>query len=137
MARPRKPSKLKELNGSAVHNSNRVNKNEPKPKVALSGVPDHFTDKERDAWKDITTRIIDGVAFDSDHVHIEMAAKLLASIRHPSLDDTGRPVVVVSAYAQLASLLAKLGMNPSDRQKISVENQDEKKDPWAEFATKH
>ncbi|MBS9781466.1 MAG: hypothetical protein KGV56_03130 [Gammaproteobacteria bacterium] len=134
MARPRKPTKLKELNGSAAINPGRINKNEPKPTTPLSTAPSYFTKKEKQAWEDITSRIIDGVAFDCDFVHIELAAKLLASIRNPDKDDKGRPIVVVSAYAQLASLLAKLGMNPADRQKISIEPSKKEKDPWADFA---
>lgn len=123
MARPKKPTKLKELNGSAAHDSQRINKKEPKPTTPLAGPPKNLTSSEKQAWEDITGTVVPGVAFDSDRIHIEMTAMLLASIR----DAGGAPA---SAYAQLTSMLAKLGMNPADRTKIVVDNEETEDDPW-------
>ncbi len=127
MARPRKPTKLKELNGSAAVNPGRINKNEPKPTTPLGETPERFTALEREAWNDIVSTVVDGVAFDSDRIHIELTAMMLASIREAG----GAPA---SAYAQISSMLAKLGMNPADRSKITIADESEEADPWAEFA---
>ena len=108
---PRKPTALKRLQGTLQ--KYRTNENEPVPSGPLPDAPPgHLTEAERAAWESLVGIIPPGVAMNSDLAYLTMTAKLYAKLMADAISD-----------AQLNTLeraLSKLGLNPSDRSRITA-----------------
>src|SRR5215217_4279536 len=80
MARPRKPTIVKEISGTA--RKHRMNAAEPKPGAASFDPPAHLSDAAKQAWREvsgITERM--GVLTEADPVALEGFAGALADLR--------------------------------------------------------
>ncbi len=115
MARPRIPSKIQELKGAFKKDPQRARKSEPVPNAAFpKDPPNHLTDKEKDTWIEVSSRVPSGVLSDADVFQVEALSRLLALFR-----ETEEPSMAM--YQRLESALGKLGLNPSARAGLSVE----------------
>jgi hypothetical protein len=87
----------------------------PVPTSALGEAPATFTAAERAAWAMLAACAPDRVLFKRDEPVLALAARLWASI-------ASRPMAQVRSaeVARMESLLARLGMTPSDANRVSV-----------------
>lgn len=129
MPRPRKPTALALIDGSAKHDPQRFRDrmNAPDPAPGLGRPPTHLSKEEKKAWKEIEKQAAPGVLTISDRLHVEQLCRLIARSRAPSVEVEGVPVPhPVALYKAIESMLGKLGFNPSDRSRISTGAKDEK-----------
>ena len=118
MSRPSKPAQLHEISGGYIKHPERRNKNAPQPEKGIGPARDDLMDDERQCWDEIVSCICPGVLGNSDRIWVERAARLLARSRR---DDkfTGSNETALQTY------LSRLGMNPSDRTKITPRKPEE------------
>ena len=153
--RPRKPTAHKELAGTL--RKSRTNAAEPRlAPIVLPAPPGDLTDHERAAWVELKALIdpmqvataADAAAF---RAMVEDAG-MLAALRRSFIDSGGQPVVVeqtkagpqlrmrpeilsIPTFRKLLLLhFARWGIDPADRQRVSVLNAETtKQDPLAKF----
>lgn len=168
--RPRKPTHLKVVAGTAQ--PCRINANEPEPQRERPSPPSHLSDRGKAAWAEavlITDRM--GVLTEADPLALEDLAETLADLRaaRASLErpltltvmDDGVPVEkefaaggeryywtfgksgpmrrarpeladIADASRRLTACLAKFGLNPADRGRVSSKKAA-KKNAFAEL----
>lgn len=114
MARPRTPSNILDARGAFDKNPNRRRENEPEPLADIGEVPERLKTDEAEAWAEIVSSGHEGVFCQADRIAVEVASVLLAAFR---ADPIGMPA---AKLARLDSLLARFGMTPSDRSKVSA-----------------
>ena len=107
-----KPSAIKRLAGAYKKDPGRENKNEPKPRYGIGEAPDFFTDEKQKIWDEIVSQMAPGVLTNMDRIWLEQAVELLYKARTGDIPAAERTILMNS--------LNKLGMNPVERQKISV-----------------
>ncbi len=153
MARPRKPSHLKLVTGTA--RADRMNPNEPKP-VALADLapPPSMTTRATNAWRKLAPLLQRmGVLTEADTLALMQLCEAYAEIlsARAALRDRGGPTYetttvqggrMVRTYPEVAMLadadrrflqyLAAFGLTPASRSKVSA-NPDAGKDPLAEY----
>ena len=116
MGRPRKPSNVLDMNGSARRNPGRMRAQgrdtEPTDIPEIGDPPEWLTGDQSRAWKYIVRKCAAGVLKESDEIAVEIGARLLAKMWSGDIPD--------QQLRQLDTLLGKLGMNPSDRSKVSA-----------------
>lgn len=120
MGRPRKPTNVLELTGAFRKNPGRAaaREHEPKPADALVSPPASFNPETSTGarmlaiWHELVAQVPEGVLTTADAFHVELTCRLMFQVRI----GCGK----AGDYAQLNSLLGKMGLNPSDRSKISV-----------------
>lgn len=153
MARPRTPTALKLVKGTA--RKDRTNKAEPKPRRVIPSPPEHLSDRARTAWGAMSV-ILDrmGVLTEADAVALEDLCETYAELveARQALRDRGQatyegggeksgtiyrsyPEVaqVADASRRLMALLTKFGMTPADRSRVSAAGEDDTSDPWADL----
>ena len=92
MARPRKPTIVKEVSGTA--RKHRMNAAEPKPGAASFNPPEHLSDAAKEAWREISGIAEQmGVLTETDPVVLEGIAGTLADLRKARAA-LGRPLMV-------------------------------------------
>lgn len=114
MGRPRTPSNILDARGAFDKNPNRRRVDEPEPNGDIGEPPERLTEDQRAAWSEIVSTCANGVLCQSDRIAVEVAAVLLAMFR---ADPSGIPG---AKLARLDSLMARFGMTPSDRSKVSA-----------------
>lgn len=152
MARPRKPTHLKVVAGT--DQPCRTNKNEPKPRREKPSPPSHLSDKAKTAWGAVSV-ILDrmGVLTEADGYALEGLCEAYADLRlaRDSLSAAGelyyettnqsggvmlrpRPEVAMISDAdrRFAMWLAKFGLTPADRSRVSAALPDDG-NQFAEF----
>lgn len=122
MGRPRIPTEELERRGAFEKNPARgeAREGEPKPEKLIGDPPAHFTEPQKDAWREVVSRCHEGVLSDADSLAVEMAAVLLAQFR-AAPDD-----FAVSKITRLNALLSQFGMTPSDRSRVKVRSAEKK-----------
>lgn len=128
MARPRTPSNVLELRGSFQKNPQRKRLNEPKP----VGVVGDFSIGSADPakiWDELVESCPRNVLTASDRMALEIAVEYMRQFRE---NPTSCPSDRVKT---LIGLLARFGMTPSDRAKLSLPGGETKEEsPWAKFS---
>src|SRR6185312_7119894 len=104
MSRPRDSAAQQKLKGVDKKNPKRM-RTEPQPTGPLGGPPSHFTDEERDAWRELSKLAPPGVLTNADRWHVELASTLMANKRKYGIG--GKAGLTGSELAQLGTLLAK------------------------------
>lgn len=138
MGRPRKPTKLLELNGSLKKHPDRRQKGEPKPEGTVGDPPAHFDDDQAKTWRELAGIIPAGVLGRGDRICLELAAVLLERFRRDPESFQG------TKLNTLHTCLAKMGLTPADRSRVttggknaensfSKNRRENKPDPWAQF----
>jgi hypothetical protein len=110
MGRHKLPTQLKVVKGTAQ--ACRINESEPVPVNPLEAAPDYLRVVEKKAFMYLHSKIPDGVAFDSDEPMLALAAQLWVLVR--------RNKATSAQGSQLQSILARFGLSPADRQKVST-----------------
>jgi len=103
--------------------------NEPATCGDLGKPPSYFTSTEKKIWKELAENVTPGWLTKSDRFSVELCVKLMAELRAGTIAN--------QAKSALVTLLAKLGLNSSDRSRIQVAPAKIKPDdPFAEFGAK-
>lgn len=114
MSRTRQPTELHVVKGTYRKNPQRKPKDEPQPAGPI-GEPDADPSTDwRECWHEITNNACASVLGSSDRIAVEIAARLLAEMRE---DMSSMPA---ARLRLLDSLLAKFGMTPADRSKVTA-----------------
>lgn len=128
MARPRTPSNVLELRGSFAKNPQRKRKGEPKPTGEVGSYSLGAIEKEK-IWNELVSSCPPNVLTNSDRLALEIAVEYMHQFR---TNPFGCPSERVKT---LINLLARFGMTPSDRAKLSLpEKEKESDDPWQRLA---
>lgn len=130
--RIKKPMALRELHGTANRNKQRNNTNAPKPKRGIGPPPEHLSAAQARAWDYLVSVMFEGVLGESDRPTMEILACLFARFRAVNYDDLEAKTLSGTELAMLQKIMASYGMSPADREKITVEKQEEK-NPFAQI----
>ncbi len=127
MGRPRKPTKLLVISGSAKKHPDRMaaRAGEPKPIKELGPPPRGLDEAERKIWKELVARIPKGVAKDCDTYIVELTVRLTAKMRRNELNASG--------VSQLRGCLQSLGMTPADRSRVNGDDGGQKSGDFEGF----
>lgn len=120
MGAPRKPTHLKQVQGTASQHPERINHNEPVPARGIGEAPQTLMEHEREIWDEVVGMSYPGVLGEADRMALEMMCRLIAEMR---LNFEG---MTAAKITQLSQLLGRFGMTPSDRTKIVVPKQGKK-----------
>lgn len=117
MPKPRTPSTVLEARGAFDKDPGRRREDfeagafDPAP-------PKYFTAKQKAVWTEIVTALPASVLQATDHIAVELAARLIANFRaQPDTEVTSAQV------AQIRTALAVLGMTPADRSRVSTKKE--------------
>lgn len=123
MGAPRKPTHLKQVQGTDKQHPERLNHNEPVPTRGIGEASGQLNEYERKIWDEVVGISYPGVLGEADRVALEMMCRLIAEMRLDFVEMTAAKIT------QLSQLLGRFGMTPSDRTKIVVPKA-EKKNPF-------
>ena len=85
----------------------------PAPKAPIGKAPRHLDAEQQKIWRELTSNAPDGFLGSCDAVSVEIAVRLTQKMRKGGMDKT-------SEFTALFNVLSKLGLNPSDRTRVSV-----------------
>jgi len=123
----RKPSAILEASGAFGKNPNRRRPHEPRSNQPVGDPPAYLSPTEREIWAAIVFDCPAGVLTAADRWVLAMACQLQALAQARTIKGVERQ--------QLISCLARFGMTPSDRARVSVApSASEQDDPFSEFA---
>jgi len=137
MARPRKPTAHLELVGAFQKNPNRARDSEPVSEDPIGEAPDRLSDLQAEAWDYLVDCCAAGVLTKMDRAYLELCAIELAFVwsYNAALQDPESKLPhrgSGSLTKDIASMLGKLGMNPSERSKVIVARKP-KTNPFTAF----
>jgi phage terminase small subunit len=112
MGRHPLPKAIQDAKGYFEKHPDRARPNEPTPTKPLGNAPKYLSDDQKKLWNEFKGKMLPGVVFDSDSWQVERIVKLMDKFRKDTITDAGQ--------AQLTSLLARFGMSPADRAKVTV-----------------
>jgi hypothetical protein len=114
MGAPRKPTALKQIQGTDKQNPERLNENEPVPVRGIGPNHSSLTEYEAAIWDEVVGISYAGVLGEADRIALEMMCRLIAEMRLDFEEMTAAKIT------QLSQLLGRFGMTPSDRTKIVI-----------------
>lgn len=126
MARHSQPREVAALKGADKKNPQRYRTEAPKSVLPLGSAPDHLSEMAKAVWFELEAYAPAGVLAGSDRLMLETAAVLVAEFRENTKD------FPASKMGHMIGVLARLGMSPSDRQKLGAEKTKEE-DPFSAF----
>jgi len=114
MARPRIATQIQEAKGAFKHDPQRRSQREgePEPNGPVGDPPDYFDDELRSIWFEYVMKAHPGVLCLADSIHLEMACVLTRDFRRGELSG--------AKLSSLRTMLGQMGMNPSERSKVSA-----------------
>ncbi len=114
MGAPRKPSALKQIQGTDKQHPERINENEPVPVRGIGPNHSSLTAYEAEIWDEVVGISYAGVLGEADRIALEIMCRLIAEMRVDYSEFTAAKIT------QLSQLLGRFGMTPSDRTKIVI-----------------
>jgi hypothetical protein len=120
MARPPKPTAMHEASGAYKKNPNRKRNGEAKPRMGIGQAPVSRATDFSDVWDEIVSAVPPGVLGNTDRLHLEITCNLVCEYRRNPEEFPGYKM------SEMNKMLGKLGMNPIDRIRITVPEQEEK-----------
>lgn len=132
MARPRTPSNVLDMRGSFKKHPDRARERAGEPEATddIGDPPDWFSPEQDACWREIVALAHAGTLSQADRLIVEHGANLLAQLR--ASDWEVHPTLLI----RWEGFLAKLGMTPSDRSKVSAALKPKANaDPLDEFAS--
>lgn len=114
MGAPRKPTALKQIEGTDKRNKTRMNPDEPTPSRGIGPSHDSLNEYEQEIWDEVVGISYRGVLGEADRIALEMMCRLIAEMRLDFAEMTAAKIT------QLSQLLGRFGMTPSDRTKIVI-----------------
>jgi len=124
----RKPTTILEANGAFERNPARTRTNEPKAS-GIGPAPAYLDEQEQGIWDEIVRNCAAGVFQSSDRVLLEGICRLIRTWR------TDPYHFGTKSMTLLLSMLARCGMTPSDRSRVSVPPSDPKDKPKTGLAS--
>ena len=114
--RPRKPTALHVISGSAAKHPDRMRERESEPVVEGDDLrdcppPDHLDDALAAIWKEVAGLLHARVSSAPDLIALEALVRLVHVMRSGE--------AVAADYARLQSYLGEFGMTPASRSKVS------------------
>ena len=134
MARHPAPTALALLKGADKQNPQRYRERKKAATAAagIGDVPEYLTGGGAVVWLEVAPLMVEGVLTVADRVAWCALCELEAERREAPREFTG------AKYATLVSLLARFGMTPSDRAKVSIaDDSDKPANEFAEFGQTH
>jgi P27 family predicted phage terminase small subunit len=155
MGRPRKPAALKELQGTSRPGRDTPNVLASPPLEAFPPPPAGLSEREAAAWEELAQVVGPmRVTAPSDMVAFRQMVTTLATVEEAraELNDNGLTYTVETASGcvvrkhpaveilatfkkQLAGDLARFGLTPADRERVSAMGEQAEGDPLDEFAS--
>jgi phage terminase small subunit len=128
MARPRTPTALKHLKGTAQ--KCRINPREPKYKPGLGPAPAFLSPEAAEFWEEYTEKLAPGVATEVDRPAWICVCETWGELTRKRQDPDAGTNSIDAIERRLWMGLGKFGLTPADRSKVigSAEKQDN--DPW-------
>ena len=126
MSRPFKPTAIMEATGAFKRHPERRRTGEPVPRKGVGAAPERLSSDFAEVWDELVDNICPGVLGNSDRIHLELTATLLCQYRADPVNFSA------AQYRNLMTMLARLGMNPSDRTRLSVMPETEE-DPFDKY----
>lgn len=123
----RKPTALLELSGAFQKDPQRRREGEPDTGRGIGPAPEGMAEDAVAVWDEIVGATAPGVFQSSDRVMLEMLSNLLAEYRRDVAGFGGRK------YQTLMGLLARAGMTPADRSRVTVPSGPKEKSGLAKF----
>ncbi len=127
MARHKQPEKLAKLKGADKKNPQRYRTEPPVNKHALGDPPPHMKEKAQEIWYELVQHALPGVITASERFIFEIASNLMAEYRTDPVE------FAATKYTHLIGCLGRLGLSPSDRQKLGMPGGKEKENEFEEF----
>lgn len=124
MGAPRKPTALKEIQGTAHRNKQRQNPDEPRPERGIGPAPEHLGEDLSVIWDEVVSHMYAGVLGEADRIGLEAMVRLIHLMRWDFEAMSG------AQLARLNGLLSQFGMTPADRTKISVPKSKDHSNPF-------
>lgn len=124
MARPRKPTQLHVISGSAKKHPDRMREREGEPAVEGADLrdmeaPDHLDRMHADLWNELRGHLHARVSSDQDAIAFEALVRLVMVMRLGN--------AAAADYARLQAYLGEFGMTPASRSKVSQAKRSEQK----------
>jgi hypothetical protein len=124
MARPAQPREVIALKGQDKKRPGRYRNKVPKSDLPCGEPPPDMGIEAQDCWYEISAKAIKGVLTYADTVMLKIASNLLAEYnRDPDEFPIGK-------YTHLIGVLARFGMSPSDRTKLSIDKPKDNRDDF-------
>lgn len=123
----RKPTAVLDAGGAFENHPSRARKHEPDTGRGIGPAPDYMTPEQGQIWDEIVSNCAAGVFQSSDRLMMEALCVLVAEFRADPGGFGGRK------YQQLVTFLARCGMTPSDRSRVTVPSGSEKKSGLSSF----
>lgn len=122
--RPRKPTELHVISGSASKHPDRMRERQNEPEadgedLRDATAPDHLDDGLAAIWKEVTGNLHARVAASADLIALEALVRLVGVMRSGE--------AVAADYARLQAYLGEFGMTPASRSKVSQGKKPEAK----------
>lgn len=148
MPMPKKPTKLKIIQGT--NRVDRANPNEPQPENKIPSIPDHLNDIATKEWIRLSKELynlgllseIDRTALaaycEAYSMWVDACEQLKESdllIETTNGNIIQNPIVGIVNQSRKAmkDYLTEFGMSPSSRSKVSAKKAGKKEDPWGKF----
>lgn len=125
----RKPTADLNATGAFERNPARSRPHEPNTGRGIGPAPAHLTDIQRAIWDELVGNCASGVFQSSDRMVMECLCILVAQLRANPAGFGGR------TWATMQSLLARCGMTPSDRSRVTVSPSEQKEKPKVGLAS--
>lgn len=116
MARPRKPTHLHVVSGSAKKHPDRMRERKDEPEQAGTDLrdtpaPDHLNEDLAKLWNELRGHLHARVSSEQDAIAFEALVRLVQTMRGGS--------AVAADYARLQAFLGEFGMTPAARSKVA------------------
>ena len=127
MARPRKPTQLHVVSGSAAKHPDRMRERQSEPEtdgdLREVDAPEHLDDDLAAIWKEVAGYLHARVASNPDLIALEALVRLVAIMRSGEAQ--------AADYARLQAYLGEFGMTPASRSKVAQGKKPEGKKGFA------
>ena len=115
MGRVKQPREVAELKGAVAHDPQRYRMEPAKSDYEMGLPPDHLTEGAKGVWFELSTYAAKGVLTGGDRMLMELTSVLMDKFRTSPNDFPSAQI------GHLISCFARMGLTPSDRQKIGFE----------------
>ncbi|PHR17307.1 MAG: terminase [Sphingopyxis sp.] len=125
MGRPRTATSVLDARGAFKKHSERRNERAKEPKVSSpfpKSAPRHLSKGQAACWREVVRIAPAGVLTGADTLVVEVIACLLSEFREM------KGMVPASRITRLTSEMAKIGLSPSARASLSVDDSDDDDD---------
>lgn len=127
MARHAQPREVAELKGATKKNPQRYKTAPPKSSKPLGGAPNWCEKIEKAAWVDLQRMTPAGVLTFADRAVMELSSALLSQFRADRLN------FPAAKMTHLVGCLARLGLTPADRQRLTRDVSPRDGDSFSDF----